>query len=247
MNESELEVRLMLNRLSADTGEQIAIARNNQGLQVQGLVESEERKRQLNESLQAIPFLSVSIRSFDDLKSALAPNPQVEVTQEQSTVAQISPFEQYFVRDGRSRDDLSRISAGLYNSSLAINRSCKSMEELSQRFSADNDLTPAAILARDDLLSRIVTRVLEDLKEQQQFLAEASFTLEPGESDPKNPEAASFDLTHLAEKNAAATRELISGADGEVRSEKAIAAEVADTISQLRIAVLASIPGHSIK
>jgi hypothetical protein len=247
MNETELQARLMLNQKGADTGEQIEIARDVKGIQVQGLVESEERKRELTESLRAIPFLSVKIRSFDDLKSTHAAAAPVTATQQQSAVAQVSPLERYFVQHGRTRDDLSRISAGLFNSSLAINRSSRSIEQITLRFSAEDDLSTAAIRARDELLSRTVERLLNDLQQQQQFLDEADLALESAAVAPRNPDAENAGLAHFAGLNAAATRELISGATESNRSEKVMAADLAETISQLRAAALTIIQGHSNK
>jgi hypothetical protein len=247
MNETELQARLILNQKSADTGEQIEIMRDVKGVQVQGLVESKERKRDLTESLRAIPFLSVTIRSFDDLKSTHASAAPVTATQQQSVVAQVSPLERYFVQHGRTRDDLSRISAGLFNSSLAINRSSRSIEQIMLRFSAEEDLTPAAIHARDELLSSTVERLLKDLNEQQQFLDEADLDFRSVQVAPRNPDPNSAGLAQLAGLNTAVTRELISGATESNRSEKVMAADLAETISQLRAAALAIMQGHSNK
>jgi hypothetical protein len=247
LNETELQARLVLNQQNADTGEQIEITRDLNGLRVQGLVESEERKRELNESLRGIPFLSATIRSFDDLKSATSPSSQVAATQKRSAVAQVSPLEQYFVQHARSRDDLSRISAGLFNYSLAINRSSRSIEQIVLHFSADGDLTPAAIHSRDELLTRSLARLLNDLKEQQRLMDEARITVDSDAIAPSNPDAGSAGLVRLAERNAAATRELISGASGSDRSEKPMVAELAETISQLRTAALTFIQSSSTK
>lgn len=247
MNEAELEARLILNQKSADTGEQIEVARDGKGVQVRGLVESEERKTELKQSLQAIPFLSVTIRSFDDLKSNRAPRAQIAPSQEQSAVAQVSPLEQYFVQHGRSRDDLSRISAGLFNSSLAINRSCRSIEQVTLRFSDANELSPAAIHARDELLSGTVERLLNNLNDEQEFLSKADIPLESAEGRSLNFDDNRLDLAHLADENTLLTRELVSGAGESNRSEKELAAEVAETISRLRSEALTIIPGRSSK
>jgi hypothetical protein len=236
MDETELEARLVLNQEGADTGEQIEVARDVKGVQVLGLVESEERKRQLGEALRAVPRLSVMIRSFDDLRAADNPAPQVQVTQQQSAVAHVSQLERYFVQQGRGRDDLSRISAGLFNCSLAIGRSSRLIEQIVRRFSADGDLSPAAIHARDDLLLRTVARLLDDLQEQQELLNDADITFDLTAFGPRSSDTGGIDLVRLAERNAAATKELISGVGESGRSEKEIAAELAETISQLRTA-----------
>jgi hypothetical protein len=247
LNETELEARLILNQINADTGEQIEITRDARIVQINGLVESENRKKELSESLQGLPFLSVTIRSLDELASRFGPTAQSGATQQQSAVAQVSPLEQYFVKQGRSREDLSRISAGLFNSSLAINRSSRSIEQLLLRFSSGENLSPAAIQARDELLSRTVERLLNDLKEQQQFLDDANLLPDPTAVSPNHSDDESSDLAYLAEINTALTRDLISGSGESSRSETALAADLAKTILQLRSATLSILPGNSSK
>jgi hypothetical protein len=247
MDETELEARLMLNQKSADTGEQVEITRDVKGVKIEGLVESEARKKELTQSLQAIPFLSVRITSVDELGSTRDPDAQIMPTQQKSWVAKVSPLEQYFVRHGRSRDDLSRISAGLFNCSLAINRSSRSISQIVVRFSADEELSQAAMDARDELLSRTLERLLDDLTEQQNLLDEANLAYEPEGTGSMNPSADNLDLAHLGDLNMALTTELMSGAGESSRSEKTMAAELSQTISQLRIAALNIIPGRSNK
>ena len=220
MDETELESRLVLNQEDADTGEQIEITRDAKGIQIQGLVETEERKEELKQSLHAIPFLSVTIKSFDDLKSRprTTASTQVTAVQGQASVDRISPLEQYFVQHRSTRDDLSRISAGLFNYALAINRSSRLIVQLSLRFFGAEDLSPAALPARDELLSRSIARLLSDLAQQQQLLEEADLTDESGADGPRNPPEGGIGLTRLAELNTAATKELISSAGESERS-----------------------------
>jgi hypothetical protein len=246
LNETELEARLTLNRMSADTGEQIEITRDDKQVRVKGLVDSEERKRGLSQSLQTLPFLAVTIESFDDLKSASSPSSQVSPAYRQSTLAQVSPLEEYFVEHGRSRDDLSRVSAGLFNCSLAINRSSRSIEQIAVRFSVNEDLSPTAARARDELLSRSVERLLNDLGAQRQFLDDAGITFESN-LRPTNAQPNSTGLRDFAERNTAATKWLLSSPTESGRSEmlKTKAAELAETISQLRTAAFTYIPNHA--
>jgi len=246
LNETELEARLTLNRMNADTGEQIEITRNDKQVRVKGLVETEERKKELNQSLKTLPFLDVTMESFDDLKSASSSGSQITSIHQQSTSSAVSPLEDYFVAHGHTRSDLSRISAGLFNCSLAINRSTRSMEQIELRFSADEDLSPTAIRARDELLLRSAERLLADLDKQQQFLDDAGIASESNVG-PKNAEADSVSLTDLAGRNMAATKWLISSPDEADRSEmlKTQAAELAETISQLRTAAFTYIPNHA--
>jgi hypothetical protein len=75
-------------------------------------------------------------------------------------------------------------------------------------------------------------------------LDEADIPLESTEVFPQNPDVGDADLECLAERNAAATRELISGAGNSRRSEKAIAADLAETIVRLRAVATSFFPGH---
>ena len=246
LNETELLARLTLNRLSADTGEQIEITRDAKQVRVNGVVETEERKQQLSQSLQAMPFLAVTIHSFDDLRSVSAPRSPAPPAHQQSTLAHISPLEEYFVDHGRSRDDLGRISAGLFNCSLSISRSSRSIEQIALRFSSADDLTSAAIRARDELLSRSVEMLINDLKEQEGLLRETGITFESTPL-PTQTGADQLNLKDLAGRNTAATKWLISGTAESGRSEflKAKAAELAQTISELRSAAFAYVGSHA--
>ncbi len=81
LDEAELSVRLVLNQLHADMGEQIQINRGPQGIEVTGLVDNDERKRQLQMPLRAVPHVTASIQSLADLKDSPAvSNGMVAVT-----------------------------------------------------------------------------------------------------------------------------------------------------------------------
>jgi hypothetical protein len=234
INETELLARLVLNQKNADTGEQIAVSRDTNGVQVHGTVESEDRKAELNESLKGIPFLAVKVQSLADLRSVANSPTQVATTEERSVTAHVSPLEQFFVEHGRSREDLSRISAGLFDASISIIRVSRAIEQIASRFSDDTTLSPAAIRARDELLSRDVAQLLNDLKQQQQFLDETRISVELA----ANPRESNAQLVGLAERNAVVTRELISGDGASSHLERGLATELAETISSLESAAL---------
>jgi hypothetical protein len=242
LNETELEARLTLDRMNADTGEQIEITRDAKEVRVKGLVESEDRKKELKQSLQGLPFLAVAIRSLDDFKSDPSSTPETTAGNQQSAHSQASPLEDYFVRQGRSRVDMSRISAALFSCALAIGRSSQLIEQIALRFSSDEHLSHAAIHARDILLSRVIARLLEDLNKQRNLLDETGIAIDLSVPNFEDPIPDRIDLVRLAQRNAVATTELISNTGESSRSEQSIAAELAETISKLRTAGLAISP-----
>jgi hypothetical protein len=243
LDEAELKARSALSEQSADTGEQIEITRNAKGVLVTGIVDSENRERQLRESLRGIPFLTISMKNLDEYKST--PLPALGREQpEESAVADISPLERYFVDQGRTRDDLSQISARLFDSSLEINRTSRTIAELVLRFCDDEALTPTASQSRDALLERNTSRLLDALSEQERVQKEAglSFEVTPIPTGPLSTKA--FPLAALAERNTIAVKELISGdSQSSNATIQSIGAELARTNDLLRNGALASGPG----
>jgi hypothetical protein len=239
IDETELLARLALNRNDADSGEQIEVARDSNGIQVRGLVESKDRKEELNESLKAIPFLSVKLQSFDEAKPLVDSVADTPLPQEQRfVVAQVSPLEQYFVEHGRDRDELSRISAGLFDCSVSITRLSRALEQIARRFSDNTVLSAASIRARDEVLSRDTANLLQNLKQQQQFLEEARINTRT-EALPSNDLLTDkIELASMAERDMAATRELISGSPSSTHSAGQTAAQLAEIILELRTAAV---------
>ena len=210
INEAELRARLILNQQNGDEGEDIEFSRNDAGVQIGGLVETPLRKRQLAESLREIPFLSVAIESFEDLKPQPASENHRLSAQQRSSVAAVSPLAEYFSQHGRSRDDLSRVSAGLFNAALAASRSARSIDQLIATFQ-DADLTPAAIAARDELHSRLTARLLQELDEEKGLLNETQIVGSTGDAMAELAGTNNSSLTEVSNRGATLTQELVSG------------------------------------
>jgi hypothetical protein len=245
MDEAELLAQLTLNERNADTGEQIEIRRTGIGVEVGGLVESAGRKKELNDSLAGIPFLTAKIQSFDDLTSTASPTQQTHVIQQRTVLATISPLEQHFVEHGRSRDDLSRISAALLHQALAINQLSRAIEQTTQRFSNNTVLSAAAIQARDQILERNTTRLLEDLKQQQRLLDETGLYASAEEGALRKSETNGQTLAGLAQENMVETRELVSGDSETSSSSKELVQKLGETILRLHQAAAIFIPSQS--
>jgi hypothetical protein len=246
IDETELLARVKLNEKNADSGEQIEITRDVHGVQVQGFVETEDRKRELNEALRDIPFLSVRLGNFDELKTTSDSPIEVKSNEARTVMARVSPLEEFFVEHGRNRDELSRISAGLFDCSVSINRLGRTIERISQRFSGDKALSAVSIRARDQLLARDVAHLLDDLNRQQQLLNDTGIGRDAGALTSSGPAVAKLGLARIAEQNMAATRALISGDAASSPSEH-LAADLVETILQLRAATVTFIPNHSIQ
>src|SRR5262249_17827630 len=58
LDEAELGVRLVLNSLNLDANDRISLTRQPLGVHVEGVVEDDDRKRQLQAELQLVPHVS---------------------------------------------------------------------------------------------------------------------------------------------------------------------------------------------
>ena len=238
LDEAELLARLYLSRSNADMGDQIEFVRDSGSVLVKGLVDNDGRKQELNEALRGIRFLTVRINSVSDFKTDERPVPQENPAQEQTHVARVSLLEQHLVQHGHSRDDLARISAGLFNCSLAIHQASRNIEQLQLRFSRDQEMTSAAVEARNALLNRNVQRLIENLTEQQRLLDESEIEVRPGAGFTEIQESDPESMVRLAERNAAASKEMISSENQQQRPIERVAQELRETIAKMRAAAM---------
>jgi hypothetical protein len=233
LDEAELSARLTLNQLQADTDEQLRIERHPQEIEVKGLVETEQRKRQLESELRLIPHLRISILSFEDLRNQTESGAGITALKMESVSSQPSPLERYFSARGRRAASMSELSHKLLNSALSVSRESKAIAELSSRFSVSEDkLTDLAAATLTDLIHSHRERLVAALAEEQRVLAEIQGSAGNEGSSPGSP--GERELTALAERNLALTKELTFGSDASSRGAEAILQELAESVSVLR-------------
>jgi len=149
--ELEVEVVRQLNQVNAFLGEQISVERTAEGqLKVKGIVDSEERKNELLESLstfKANPAVKIEIATVAEAvkRQKQSPSGPVTVTQVESGKAEIpveSELRQYFSKRGAGADQLDqevqRFSARVLNHSFQARRHALAMKQIAERFSLDD-------------------------------------------------------------------------------------------------------------
>lgn len=72
LDEAELQARLALNQLHADNDLRIEVLRQLTGIQVKGVVETAQRKRELEAKLRPLPHVRPSISTFREMASSPA-------------------------------------------------------------------------------------------------------------------------------------------------------------------------------
>jgi hypothetical protein len=149
--ELEVEVVRQLNQANAFLGEQISVERTAEGqLRVKGIVDSEERKSELLQTLAAFktnPAVKIDIATVAEAvkRQRQSPSGPVTVTQVESGKAEISvesELRQYFSKRGAGTDQLDqevqRFSARVLNHSFQARRHALAMKQIAERLSLDD-------------------------------------------------------------------------------------------------------------
>ena len=174
LDATELTARLILNRLHADTGEQIAVMREPQRVEISGLVETDARKRELREQLMTVPRLKVEIESVTDVAKQPVPGEtKVSVT---STALPDHPssLQAYLAGRGRSVESINVVAQKLFNSAMTVSLESRELLDLEHRFRGTKELPVMASASLAELLYSHHERLQDALRQERQLLKEAA-------------------------------------------------------------------------
>jgi hypothetical protein len=231
---AELSARLVLDKLHADNGERIELVRTERGVQVKGIVETDERKRELETQLRFVPHVIPAIFSYRDMENHTSTGTDITSVRMSSVVSQTTPLEKYLVDRGWTRDNVRHISRQIFDSSTAIDRESQAITDLLKRFASKNSLSQTADATLEQLIAEHRSRLLKALTAEEQSLAAVGLTASSKSLPLKSLES----LTANARTNVNLTQELISTADSQPRSAEAIVPELAESVAQLRTDLL---------
>ncbi len=234
LDEAELSVRLALTRLHADTGEQIEVAREPRGIEVRGITDTTERKRELEAQLRMLPHVTVSISSIEELKAKPSRLDELSSAKVVEMQAQTTPLESYYLAHGRNVALLNRLSPQLLNSADVISFECRTIDDLQRRFAHDGHMSAIASATLTDLLFTHKHKLLAALADQEQLLTDAQIEA------PRVKRVASTNVTDsaladLAEQNLVLARELAVGKGASSRPAETIASELTVSIDELNL------------
>jgi DNA-directed RNA polymerase specialized sigma24 family protein len=142
LDQAELSVRVALSQLHADTGEQILLSRSTKGIEIKGIVETNDRKAELVTRLFQLPHAYPSLLSVEELGSQpkLDASPGSAPVETDSVEGRPSPLEQYFREKKLPLDQVESLSQNLFEQSVKVQQAEVRLLELHQRFKAANQL-----------------------------------------------------------------------------------------------------------
>jgi hypothetical protein len=233
LDEAELGARLVLNQLHADTGERIEVARNDQDVQVKGVVDTDQRKTELQTQLSMVPHVSVAIRSIEDLKAQPDSEGKDVGQQIVSEAAQPSPLETYLLSHGLSVNALGPLSQQLVDNALKVDQESRAITNLLARFGpAEKTTDDLAGATLSELVFSHRERLFLALQNEQETLGkiEAVSDIKPSEVSSNK----TVSLVDAAEKNLVLCQELTVGGNSPSRNVASIVAELIASANEVR-------------
>jgi hypothetical protein len=228
---AELAAKLVLNQLHADNGEQIEIHRREQEILIEGVVETDERKKVLQTQLRMVPHTTIAIQSEADLRNApVSDRPtSIQVVSEPNVA---SPLELVLEKHGRSVSDVNVLARRLANAAFAISQESKAIVDLQTRFSADQQLTIVASATLSELVYSHRERLEAAVSSERALIAEAQITpVAPITAD----ELGGASLIDLASRNLALAKELTQTTSPATRGGEQILAEMSHSVADLTL------------
>jgi DNA-directed RNA polymerase specialized sigma24 family protein len=229
LDEAELGAQLVLREVGADTSERIEIARNPGSIVVRGIVATEVRKHEIETHLNLVPHVVSALYTFREVENSRATGTEITSLKQSSSVAGVSPLEDYLAHQGQNREAIGELGHQLFNSSVEIHQEGKAIAGLLQRFAARQALTPNAQASLDMLLSDHRRKMLAALQAEEKLLTKIKSV-----TGTKHSTAFSGNLADASATNVALCGELISDNNQQPRSVQAIVPELIQSIAQLR-------------
>ena len=234
LDEAELGVRFVLNQLHADTGEQIRIERGPFAIEVKGLVETNQRKRELSEQLRMIPRAKASILSMEELQQSGGGDQSVESGEKTLVAAFPSPLEALFVKQGRDAASLRTASQALISSAFVVSQESKAITDLLERFTVEDKLTPLAKGTLTALVFSHRQKLFSAIEQERMVLDSVAPGLEGASPVVPAQQGHDLNLVDAANRNFALCEELGMGGSSHQRSAEPIFFDLEATLARLR-------------
>jgi hypothetical protein len=229
LDEAELGARLSLNRLHADASEQIEIARSETAVRVTGVVETAQRKLELDRALRLVPHVIPSLSSVEQLSAHRPVAADGTAIEQNNASTGPAPLENFFLEQARSADELSEVSEQLLTSALAAQRESTAIKELSQRF-AEKSLTPNGRDALHQLVLNHANALRLALNGQQRLILRVFPQLVDRTEARSLTASSAADFALDGARDVGLCKELISSSTGTVRSAQSIASDMMSTV-----------------
>ena len=237
LDEAELRARLALSKIDADTGENVSIAQTGSSVAITGFVETQPRKREIDQALAGLPWVRTSVSTFEVRNQQLVNPGQAQPSRisEESVVAQGAPLEVYLAGRSVPQEQAVELSRGLFDEALEIDRQSMVLDALEKRFppATESALTPGNAALLRELLDHHVSALKAAIQKEKELISAYVGEL-PAETQPAAPadDHAVAELLQSANENRRLADELLTPTKGGQRPADVILKELAEALQR---------------
>jgi hypothetical protein len=232
LDSAELAARVTLNDLHADQGEQISITRTDRAVEVKGVVETDERRRELVRSLGLLPRVKTDILSLAELQALPTQRDRSQTVQVQSVDVSPSPLATYLATSPNKQGKVGEASQGLLDAALSVRQNASELLVLKERFSIAGEST-----SNRKALTKLTENYSQRLRAALDAETSALSGLEFQDRSASSPISNDVDLRAAIDRNNTLCSELIAGGNGTRRPAPEIAEELYESIARIKAAV----------
>jgi len=235
LDEAELRARLALSEIGADTGEGISITQTATSIDITGFVETQLRKREIDQALVDVPLTHTSVSTFEVRNQQVAASDQIQPghISEQDVVAQGSPLEAYLASRSVPQEQAVELSRGLFDEALEIDRHSLVLDALEKRFppAAQGALTPANLALFRQLFGHHLSALQSAIQKERELIGGYAETV-PSRTQPMSQTYKASDLLQSTTANRQLSDELLAHGRSGQRPGDVILAELAESLQR---------------
>jgi len=230
---AELEVRLILNRLHADEGERVNIARTDRNIEVKGIVDSTERKQEVVNGLKMLSHVKTEVLSADEIQPTSTETLPTQPTSVRTIDPVASPLEEYVDSQPQKKLLLNDAPQGLVDAAFKVRHSADELDTIATKFTNSAEGTTESTAIRE-LTQSYTQRLIAALDGESSILRQ--FDLDDSVNIPANL-SAQIDLAAEVQRNDALCLEMVTQDSTTRRTASEIAADMRDSIARIRSAI----------
>lgn len=238
LDETELRARIALNRMSADMAEQISITESRTSVVITGFVETDERKKEIENGLRHIPLVTISIRTFEEqalLQDGGARTDAMRVNQ-YSVAADESPLDRYLTAHSVVSEERAEVSRRLFGAALTIQREALALDSLEKRFGTPEQgkLSSSNLALLADLRGRHTTNLASAISTEASIIAKYSPSTAPQQAGQGSAEPMAEVLLATATQNKKLCDEALKADPDPGRPAEEILAEMQVSLNRIQ-------------
>jgi hypothetical protein len=238
LDEAELRARLALNRMNADTTEQISVIESRTSVVISGFVETGDRKKEIERGLRDIPLITTSIRTFEEqaLSQEAGVKSNAARINEYSVVAEESPLDRFLAAHSIEREERAEMSRRLFDAALTIQREALALDGLEKRFSVAEraKLSSNGWALLDQLRDKHKTNLASAISIEASILEKYSPAVAQQQTSAEPAEPLTEVLLTSATQNKKLCDEALATAGDATRSAEEILAEMQTSLEQIQ-------------